>query len=195
VNVEPTLYSGGWVFSLTGHPREQIRRGPRRNAKLQLLLTNVRQRGPFSVTAGRAVKSEETFVRLIACNYGTNKFKSAGCGDGLSRALLIQSLSSQEFLREKTGPIMLHKCANPACKVPFRSLREGKLFLAETFPSDVNTPIDGTRRKLHRREHFWLCNICSTQFTLRFDPTLGMLAVPFADRPNPRFLTPSAVNA
>jgi hypothetical protein len=102
---------------------------------------------------------------------------------------------AKNFSERRLDPIMLHKCANPACKVPFRSLREGKLFLAETFPSDVNTPIDGTRRKLHRREHFWLCNICSTQFTLRFDPTLGMLAVPFADRPNPRFLTPSAVNA
>jgi hypothetical protein len=90
---------------------------------------------------------------------------------------------------------MLHKCANPACKVPFRSLREGKLFLAETFPSDSSRPFDGTRRKLHRREHFWLCGICSTQFTLRFDPTLGMLTVPFAERVNARLHTPIAMNA
>ncbi len=36
---------------------------------------------------------------------------------------------------------MLHKCANPACTVPFLSLREGKLFLAETFPSDLTAPL------------------------------------------------------
>ena len=29
---------------------------------------------------------------------------------------------------------MLHKCANPACPVPFRKLSQGKLFLVETEP-------------------------------------------------------------
>jgi hypothetical protein len=33
---------------------------------------------------------------------------------------------------------MLHKCANPTCTVPFRSLREGKLFLAETCPDPTS---------------------------------------------------------
>ena len=77
---------------------------------------------------------------------------------------------------------MLHKCANPACTVPFRSLREGKLFLAETFPTDLNAAFDGNRRKLRRREHFWLCDACSAHFTLRFDTTLGMLTVPLSER-------------
>lgn len=83
---------------------------------------------------------------------------------------------------------MLHKCANPACTIPFRSLREGKLFLAETFPSDLNG-FEGNRRKLRRREHFWLCEACSAHFTLRFDPNQGMLTVPFTRGDNPRFLT------
>jgi len=83
---------------------------------------------------------------------------------------------------------MLHKCANPTCTVPFRSLREGKLFLAETIPSD-NSGFDGNRRKLRRREHFWLCDVCSSHFTLRFDTTLGMLTVPLRERPTPRFLS------
>src|SRR5271169_2563136 len=78
---------------------------------------------------------------------------------------------------------MLHKCANPVCTVPFRSLREGKLFLAETLPSDVSAAFDGNRRKLRRREHFWLCDACSSHFTLRFDTTLGMLTVPLNERP------------
>jgi hypothetical protein len=75
---------------------------------------------------------------------------------------------------------MLHKCANPTCTVPFLSLREGKLFLAETCGGDPGAGFDGTRRKLRRREHFWLCDACSSHFTLRFDPTLGMLTVPLS---------------
>jgi hypothetical protein len=90
---------------------------------------------------------------------------------------------------------MLHKCANPACTVPFRSLREGKLFLAETFPSDLSGSFDGNRRKLRRREHFWLCDTCSGHFTLRYDTNQGMLTVPLSERAGPRFLTSAAVNA
>lgn len=85
---------------------------------------------------------------------------------------------------------MLHKCANPSCTVPFRSLREGKLFLAETFPADLNATAD--RRKLRRREHFWLCDACSAHYTLRFDPAIGMLTVPLSQRESPRFLTRAA---
>jgi hypothetical protein len=90
---------------------------------------------------------------------------------------------------------MLHKCANPACTVPFRSLREGRLFLAETFPSDLSAGFDGNRRKLHRREHFWLCGDCCSHYTLRLDSNFGMLTVPLTERPGPRFLNRAAVNA
>jgi hypothetical protein len=90
---------------------------------------------------------------------------------------------------------MLHKCANPACVVPFRSLREGKLFLAESFPSDDSATFEGNRRKLRRREHFWLCQACSTHLTLRFDPTGGMLTVPFVQGASSRFLSRAAASA
>jgi hypothetical protein len=90
---------------------------------------------------------------------------------------------------------MLHKCANPACTAPFRSLREGKLFLAETFPSNLNASFDGNRRKVRRREHFWLCDVCSAQFTLHFDANLGMLTVPLSNRAASRFLTRAAAVA
>jgi hypothetical protein len=89
---------------------------------------------------------------------------------------------------------MLHKCANPTCTVPFLSLREGKLFLAETL-SNPNEAFDGTRRKLRRREHFWLCDACATHFTLRFDPNVGMLTVPLSERAGARFLTRAAASA
>jgi len=87
---------------------------------------------------------------------------------------------------------MLQKCANPSCTAPFRSLREGKLFLAETLPQDPSQPFDGNRRKVRRREHFWLCDVCSAHFTLRFDAERGMLAVPLAGYSEPRFLTRAA---
>jgi hypothetical protein len=86
-------------------------------------------------------------------------------------------LAEVTSLPEKTGKLMLHKCANPGCSVPFRSLHEGKLFLAETCMPDTDG-FDGNRRKVHKREHFWLCAACSAHFTLHFDATRGMLTVP-----------------
>lgn len=77
---------------------------------------------------------------------------------------------------------MLQKCANPGCSVPFRSLHEGKLFLAETFDNGTEHAFDGNRRKTRRREHFWLCGACSSHFTLHFDSKLGMLTVPLTER-------------
>jgi hypothetical protein len=71
----------------------------------------------------------------------------------------------------------------------------GKLFLAETFTSDLSAAFDGNRRKLRRREHFWLCDACSSHFTLRFDPTHRMLTVPLSERASLGFLTRAAVNA
>lgn len=76
---------------------------------------------------------------------------------------------------------MLHKCANPGCSVPFRSLREGKLFVAESAVNDLED-FDRNRRKTRRREHFWLCGACSVHFTLYFDSSLGMLTVPLSER-------------
>jgi len=91
--------------------------------------------------------------------------------------------------KRRLDQLMLHKCANPACGAPFLSLRHGKLFLAETFSSDVSPVYNGNQRKLHRREHFWLCDACAAHFTLRFDSNLGMLTVPLSESAHPRFLS------
>jgi len=88
---------------------------------------------------------------------------------------------------------MLHKCANPSCNAPFRSLREGKLFLAETFPAGSNATPE--RRKLRRREHFWLCDTCAVHYTLHFDPSSGMLTVPLNNRESPCSLALAAARA
>lgn len=83
---------------------------------------------------------------------------------------------------------MLRKCANPSCTVPFRSMREGKLFLAEAPATAADIALDGLRKKLPRREHFWLCQACSCHFTLRFDSEQGMMTVPLRDRAEPRWV-------
>jgi hypothetical protein len=81
---------------------------------------------------------------------------------------------------------MLQKCANPACSAPFRSLREGKLFLAENRDSHAEDSGPSSTRRL-RREHFWLCDACSSYFTLRFDNDRGMMAVPLSEQSKARF--------
>jgi hypothetical protein len=92
-------------------------------------------------------------------------------------------MSLAELMEEKIGPSpMLQKCANPACTVPFRSLRDGRLFVAEAYPADLGDGFDGNRRKLRRREHFWLCDACASHFTLRFDTMEGMVTVPILKR-------------
>jgi len=87
---------------------------------------------------------------------------------------------------------MLQKCANPSCSTPFRSLREGKLFLAETLPGDDTTTAAPLQVRVRRREHFWLCQQCSSQFTLRLDDHGAMLTVPISGRLAPRMLSSAA---
>jgi hypothetical protein len=80
---------------------------------------------------------------------------------------------------------MLRKCANPTCIVPFRSLREGKLFLAEAPLGEQDTALDKARKKTPKREHFWLCQSCSAHFTLHFDIDRGMMTVPLGRHSDP----------
>jgi len=68
-------------------------------------------------------------------------------------------------------------------------LREGKLFLAEAPPYDLDAAFDGPRKKVPRREHFWLCVACSAHFTLRFDTEQGMMTVPLKHDVELRWLT------
>jgi hypothetical protein len=78
---------------------------------------------------------------------------------------------------------MLRKCANNTCSNPFRRLSDGKLFQVET---EYLAPPDGPRtraagwgpRPLHRIEHYWLCDECSSFLTLTFEKGQGMVTVP-----------------
>jgi hypothetical protein len=74
---------------------------------------------------------------------------------------------------------VLHKCANPACLVPFRKLSQGKLFLVET------EPLQGSELRRahwrgqasHRIEYYWLCDQCAFALTLLYEKGRGVVAV------------------
>ncbi len=87
---------------------------------------------------------------------------------------------------------MLHKCANPACPSLFRSLNLGKLFLLQREHGEALTSMIAPRsrreRSLRRIERYWLCDVCSSVFTLAFERGRGMITVPLPAR-NP--LVPS----
>lgn len=74
---------------------------------------------------------------------------------------------------------MLHKCANPACSVPFLRMTEGKLFLVQMPFSSGSRKAAGQRKSgLRRIEHYWMCDQCARQLTIVFDASRGMLTVP-----------------
>ena len=83
---------------------------------------------------------------------------------------------------------VLHKCANPACLVPFRKLSQGKLFLVET------EPLEGSELRRahwrgqpsHRIEYYWLCDQCAFALTLSYEKGRGVVTVPRPEVANKR---------
>jgi hypothetical protein len=75
---------------------------------------------------------------------------------------------------------MLHKCANPTCRIPFRKLSQGKLFLVEIESADPANagPMRTDGAAPRRIEHFWLCKDCAATFTLSLEPSRGVVTVP-----------------
>jgi hypothetical protein len=75
-------------------------------------------------------------------------------------------------------------CANPACAIPLRYLRDGRLFQfevraeaksAEDATANVYRLIKRTPRSI---SHFWLCGQCASAFTLVFDTLKGVIVKP-----------------
>jgi hypothetical protein len=58
---------------------------------------------------------------------------------------------------------MIATCANPACSVPFRYFRSGKIFMLD--PNDVG-PRSRTDLPKRRIEYFWLCGECAPAMLL-----------------------------
>ena len=77
---------------------------------------------------------------------------------------------------------MLHKCANPACLVPFRKLRQGKLFLVERESLKASTLRRAHRgQSANRIEYYWLCDQCAFALTLSYEKGRGVVTVPRFD--------------
>jgi hypothetical protein len=53
---------------------------------------------------------------------------------------------------------MIATCANPACNVPFRYFRFGKIFMLEANDVDARSRTDPPKRRI---EYFWLCGECA----------------------------------
>jgi hypothetical protein len=61
---------------------------------------------------------------------------------------------------------MVSTCANPTCSAPFRHLKEGRLFLID--PRErAHKEVD---RPASQLEFFWLCEQCTSRFTLAVGP-------------------------
>ena len=54
---------------------------------------------------------------------------------------------------------MLSKCSHPTCSAVFRYLSDGRVFQLEI-------PEPGDHGTSRRREYFWLCGRCCTNFTV-----------------------------
>ena len=67
---------------------------------------------------------------------------------------------------------MVRECANPACSVPLRYLRDGRLFQFEVRSHT------GARKLSRQVAHFWLCGQCCRTLTLVFDLLSGVQVVP-----------------
>jgi hypothetical protein len=65
---------------------------------------------------------------------------------------------------------MLGKCTNPSCSVPFRYLRDGRLFRLEADPRFRTS-------KPYKLEFFWLCDRCSPRMSLRISDKGKVLPV------------------
>ena len=85
---------------------------------------------------------------------------------------------------------MTTKCVNPACGVPFRYLRGGRLFLVDR-PSDARekdeSPMtDGSRIS----EFFYLCEVCRKTMQVILDKG-GAVVLKTFDRKPPISIQPS----
>jgi hypothetical protein len=64
-------------------------------------------------------------------------------------------------------------------------LNEGKLFQVETEyfapPDAPKVRAAWSQRPLHRIEHYWLCDECSSFLTLTFEKGHGMITIPLPD--------------
>jgi hypothetical protein len=80
--------------------------------------------------------------------------------------------------------MMVIKCANPKCSLPFGYQYVGRVFRLRLYRAGKRGEL---RDRKTRVEYFWLCASCSSAFTLVFDERRGVSLAPFHDiRDHPR---------
>lgn len=84
---------------------------------------------------------------------------------------------------------MVQKCSNPDCNAEFRYASRGRLFSFElrnpTAPChDVPRAICETKPS-HATVSFWLCERCSSKFTLQFTTKTGLALIAAAATNSP----------
>jgi hypothetical protein len=78
------------------------------------------------------------------------------------------------------GPPVVSNCANPACGVPLRYLRDGRLFQFEIRPQAAQDQVARLSKGPRTVSHFWLCGECSAKLTLVFDQLQAVVLKPTA---------------
>ena len=73
---------------------------------------------------------------------------------------------------------MLSKCLNSDCGIPFRYLRDGRIFHLEI------SPANGPPAFAVRREYFWLCGQCCTRLTVVVKNGVGTVQPRFLQLPS-----------
>jgi hypothetical protein len=82
------------------------------------------------------------------------------------------------------------RCANPQCNTLYHWTVSGRFFrfaIEQAYPS---TDVRRAHHNLHEVEHFWLCDPCSRQYTLKVLPGRGIALTALGSGPN----SPSATS-
>jgi hypothetical protein len=69
------------------------------------------------------------------------------------------------------------KCANPSCAAAFEWLAGGKLFRFQRENNEFAQvgELDAAANNSHTVGHFWLCERCSSIYTLKYEPGRGVV--------------------
>lgn len=94
---------------------------------------------------------------------------------------------------------MVSRCANPACAVPLRYLRDGRLYqfeVRQVSASGTNQFANLFEAKRPGRQvwHYWLCGKCCSSMTLVFNQISGVQVISLL-QPSPSSRVPTALPA